>query len=37
VSYGLFVLGAGLIGYGTYVALRFAETRRQRPLRPRQN
>ncbi|MFZ4499525.1 MAG: CorA family divalent cation transporter, partial [Burkholderiales bacterium] len=37
VAYGLFVLGAGLVGYGTYVALRFAEKRRQQPIRGRQS
>ncbi len=36
ISYGAFVLGSGLIGYATYVALRYFETRRQRPLRGRQ-
>jgi magnesium transporter len=36
LSYGAFVVGSGLIGYGTYVALRYFETRRQRPERGRQ-
>jgi magnesium transporter len=36
ISYGAFVLGSGLIGFATYVALHHFETRRQRPLRGRQ-
>lgn len=30
VAYGSFILGAGLIGYGTYVALRYFEARKAR-------
>lgn len=30
VAYGSFILGAGLIGYGTYVALRYLEARKAR-------
>lgn len=30
VAYGSFIVGAGLIGYGTYVALRYLESRKSR-------